>query len=37
MDIKLIVKEVIARRKKLLARLAEEQYAARLRASARAR
>ncbi len=34
MDIKLIVNEVIKRRKKLLARLASERYATRLRASA---
>ncbi len=34
MDMKLIIKEVIERRKGLLARLAAEHYAANLRASA---
>jgi hypothetical protein len=33
MDIRLIIKEVIEGRKNLLARLAEEHYAAKLRAS----
>lgn len=33
MDIRLIIKEVIGRRKALLARLASEHYAAKLRAS----
>jgi hypothetical protein len=34
MDIKLIIQEVVERRKKLLARLASEHYATKLRASA---